>query len=754
MTFAEPIWLFVGLIAYGLLAWGWLSYDKRQRKALASFAASHLHAQLTASFSAVGRLWKRGLFLASVVLLFIALARPQAGFRREEMKRRGIEILFAVDTSKSMLTPDVTPDRLTRAKLAVDDFVGHLDGDGVGLVAFAGNAFLQCPITLDYNAFNESLAALDTNTIPRGGTDISSAIREAVAALQNRPSTDKILILLTDGEDLEGNAVDTAKEVAQAGLKIYTVGVGTANGGLIPLPAESGDGFVKDDSGQYVKSHLDETTLQAIAKATGGIYAPLGAQGQGLDTIYQTALAPLAKHDLASREQRVYIERYQWFLPPALLLLLASLVIGTRRNIKRPRSQDRVPVPTMPRRRLVPQNAVALIGLTLLCSFTSAKASISDAENAYKKGNFTTAANEFAAAAQNHSETNVLQFDAGTAAYKAGQYAQAAEDFQKSLAVKQAADPKQLAAQQDSYYNLGNTLYRTGQKTEQGNVQQTIQSWEQSVKSYDAALQLRADDADAKFNRDLVQRKLDALKKKQQQQQQKQQDQKQNQQNQQKNQQQNQGQQGKNQQNQSGQGSNDKNNTANKGNSQNQPKSSEGQQSQNQANSGSQSNQGQPKNPGQQPDQKPSGEQQSQNQANNSGSQPDQGQPKNPGQQPSQAPAAQNPGNQQASGSKPDQQQGQQANSGTQNGPSQAPQPQPDRQPASGSPGGGTSLAQNSTPPGATGQASEQRVTGEMTKQEARQLLDSLRDEQRQMPGNPVARGGNDNSSDQPFKDW
>ena len=158
------------------------------------------------------------------------------------MKRKGVEILFAVDTSKSMLTPDVKPDRLTRAKMAIDDLVNHLDGDGVGLIAFAGNAFLQCPITLDYDAFNESLDAVDTNTIPRGGTDIANAIREAQAALQNRPGSDKILVLLTDGEDLEGSAVDAAKAAAQAGLKIYTLGVGTANGDLIPLPAESGGG--------------------------------------------------------------------------------------------------------------------------------------------------------------------------------------------------------------------------------------------------------------------------------------------------------------------------------------------------------------------------------------------------------------------------------------------------------------------------------------------------------------------------------
>ena len=142
----------------------------------------------------------------ALALLFAALAGPLAGFRWEQISRRGIEIIFAVDTSRSMSTPDVRPDRLTRAKLAIDDFTNRLDGDAVGLVAFAGDAFLICPITLDYGAFHESLSAIDTNTIPRGGTNIASAIREAQAALRRRPLSDKILILVTDGEDLEGEA--------------------------------------------------------------------------------------------------------------------------------------------------------------------------------------------------------------------------------------------------------------------------------------------------------------------------------------------------------------------------------------------------------------------------------------------------------------------------------------------------------------------------------------------------------------------
>ena len=732
MKFAEPLWLVIGLAACALLVWTWLRYDRRQRAALCVFASSHLHAALTSSFSIARRNWKRGLFLASVALMFVALARPQAGYRWEETKRRGIEILFAVDTSKSMLTPDVKPDRLTRAKLAVDDFVNRLDGDGVGLIAFAGTAFLQCPITLDYNAFNESLAALDTNTIARGGTDISNAIREAQASLQDRPSTDKILILLTDGEDLEGNDVETAKAAAQAGLKIYTVGVGTANGDLIPLPAESGGGFVKDDAGQYVKSHLDEKTLQAIAEATGGIYAPLGAQGKGLDTIYQKALAPLKKHDLASRSQRVYIERYQWFLAPALLLLLGSLLIGTRRNVERARRTEPVPVPmlTSRRRSRVPQAIAVLLVAALLMSI-QAHASISEAQAAYQKGDYTTAAKAFEAAAQTHAQKDTLQFDAGTAAYKAGKFAQATEDFQKSLEVTHASDPKQLAAQEDAYYNLGNTLYRTGQKSEKANVQQTIQTWEQSVKSYDAALQLRSNDADSKFNRDLVQKKLDALKKQQQKQDQQQQSQSQQKKDQQQNQ--DQGQQAQNQQSKSGQDSKnqDPKTASDKGGGQGQPQQSKGQEpaSQSQANTGSQ---------GQNPKR-------------------DQGEQNKPGQQPDQQKTAQNSGDKrQGSGPKPNQQQGQQqqaSNSGNQQGQGQTPQNQKG-QTASAKPGEGAPVAQNGQQQDSQA-ADEHPTPGQMSKREARQLLDSLRGEQKPLPGDAIARAGtNSNSPDEPTKDW
>ncbi len=669
MKFAEPIWLLAGLIACGALVWAWRRYDARQRAALATFASSHLHAQLTASFSAAKRHWKRGLLLAAVGCLFLALARPQAGFRWEEVKRRGIEVVFAVDTSRSMLTPDVKPDRLTRAKLAVDDFVSHLNGDGVGLIAFAGNAFLQCPITLDYDAFHESLEALDTTIIPRGGTDIASAIREAQAALQNRPGKDKILILLTDGEDLEGSALATANAAAKDGLKICTVGVGTANGDLIPIPAEQGGGFVKDDSGQFVKSHLGEAGLKAIAEATGGLYAPLGAQGQGLDTIYQQALAPLAKHELASRRQRVYTERFQWPLTGSLALLLASLLVGTRRRSPRKNQVPASATGTV-RPHLMAQPAAAMLGAMLCLPFNHAQASTATAEKAYQKGDFATAQREYAAAAQRDPKTPDLQFNVGTAAYKAGQFPQAAEAFQKSLDGKPSADPKRLAAQEDAYYDLGNTLYRSGQKTEPSNAQQTIQTWEQAVKTYDAALQLRANDTDAKYNRDLVQRKLDQLKKQQEQQQKQQQQSQQNQK-----QDQKQDQKNKNQQNQSGQNSDQKN----------QPNKDQKPDQQNQSGQNSQAKNQENKDQKSGADSKP--DQPKDQQQGNSGSKPDQ---QNQSGQKSQTKNQENKDQKSGADSKPDQPKDQQqGNSGSK--PDQQKQPdQPGQQPkpANGQPQG------------------------------------------------------------------
>ncbi len=697
MKFSHPLWLAGGACACLALLWLWRSYDVRQHAALARFVAAHLRVQLTQSVSIGRRRLQRMLLLASVALLFVALAGPELGYRWELIQRRGIDIVFAIDTSRSMATPDVRPDRLTRAKLAIDDFTNVLDGDAVGLVAFAGTSFVVCPITLDYGAFHESLSAVDTNTIPRGGTNITSAIRESQNALRRRANSDKILILVTDGEDLEGDALVAAQNAAhQDGMKIFTVGVGTPQGDLIPLSANQNSGFVKDDAGAFVKSRLDETSLKAIAAATGGLYAPLGAQGEGLAYIYRTALAPMLKHDLASRQQKVYIERFQWPLAASLGLLISSLLIGTRRSA---RARARVPVAA----------AAAGILAAVLLAPPAARASTSSAEAAYKKGDFAAAAKEYAAEAALDPKKPVLQYNAGTAAYRAGQFPQAAKAFQESISRVPSGDAKRLAEQQDAYYNLGNTLYRSGQATEQNDPQKTIDTWTQAVKAYETALQLRSNDADSKFNRDFVQRKIDELK------------------------------QQKPPQNQSQSNQNNQNNQNNKNNKDNQG-----------GGQGGQGNQGNP--PPQQP---PPQGQPPQGQPPQQQGQPPQQPPQQQGQPPQQPPQQQRqppqqpPPQQGQPPQQPPQQQGQ---------PGQQPQaqPPPGQQQQGQQPQG--QQPQGQPPQGGeqngADQGDNQRVPGQMTPEEARELLDSQKGEERRALGLPSARRDADSPPEKPYKDW
>jgi Ca-activated chloride channel family protein len=500
VRFSNPWWLPAGLLAAVAIVWLWRLYDARQDAALAKFVAARLRRQLTRSISRGKRNAQRGLFLAAVICLFVALAGPLVGFRWEELRRRGNEVIFAIDTSRSMLTPDVRPNRLTRAKLAIDDFAKQLDGDAVGIVAFAGTAFLACPITLDYGALRESLGAIDTNTIPRGGTNISSAIQAAQIALRRRPAADKILILVTDGEDLEGSAVEIARGAAQSdGLKIYTVGVGTAAGDLIPVAQDQGGGFVKDETGAFVRSRLDEPALKAIAAATGGFYVPLGTQGEGLEFVFKTVLGSIAKHDLASRQRKIYTERYQWPLAASVGMLLASLLIGTRRRFGA--------------RGSATSKAAAMSALISMMAWhvQPARAAVENAPAAQS----AQAVQGAQAAPVPDSNRPVLEYNAGTAAYRAAQFPQAAQSFQQSISHAPSSDLKRLAVQEDAYFNLGNALYRAGQKTEQSSPQETLQKWNDAVKAYETELQLRADDADSKFNRDLVKRKIDALKQQQ-----------------------------------------------------------------------------------------------------------------------------------------------------------------------------------------------------------------------------------------------
>ena len=329
MTFHSPIWLYAGLIvAIALIALAFYSRAKR-RDMLSKFASQRLMPELTRTVSRPKIIAKNTLAFLSVMLIFAALARPQWGYRWEETKTRGIDIIFAIDTSNSMLAEDVKPDRLERAKLSVLDLVNILQGDKIGIVAFSGQAFLQCPLTLDYDAFRMSLEALDTNVIQRGGTNISAAIEEAEVAFAST-SNRKIIVLISDGEELEDSALNAAKKAAENGVVIYTLGVGGANGEFIPVrDASGGTTLLKDESGNPVKSRLNEKTLTEIAKATGGFYEPLTADG--MDIIYNEGLKKIPTQEMSSRMKQLAIERFQIPLGLAILLLALSSLTGTRK---------------------------------------------------------------------------------------------------------------------------------------------------------------------------------------------------------------------------------------------------------------------------------------------------------------------------------------------------------------------------------------------------------------------------------------
>jgi Ca-activated chloride channel homolog len=721
VRFTAPFWLPVGFVVCALLVWLWFRVDARQHAALARFVSPHLRKQLTQSISTARRRLQRGLLLTALALIFVTLAGPQLGYHWEQINRRGNEIVFIIDTSRSMMTPDVKPNRLDRAKLAIDDFTNHLDGDAVGIVAFAGSAFLVCPITLDYNAFRETLNAIDTNIVPRGGTNISSAIHEAQAALRRRPGSDKIVILITDGEDLEGSALTAAQNAKQQdGLRIFTVGVGTPGGDLIPVPPAQGGGFVKDESGQFVKSHLDEAGLKAIADATGGFYVPLGPQGEGLETIYNNVLGSLAKHDLASRQQKIYIERYQWPLAASLAALLLSLLIGNRRRRSRKstasatdtagstsaaastRAASATGAATSSTIALLAVASLILLPLTL--THRAYADAASPTSNSSPPTSNSTPPPSSAAPASTSGEP-IRAYNAGTTAYRAGQFPQAAQAFQQSITHSPSNDPKRLADQEDAYYNLGNTLYRTGQKSEKSAPQDAIKTWTDAVKAYETALQLRPDDADSKYNRDLVKRKIAKL------QQQKPPDQNKD--------------------------KNDKDKNQDKGQGQGQG----GGQGQGQPPPGQQPPQNQPPQQGQQPP----------------GQQPPQGQPP-PGQQQGQPPPDQQPGQQPP----PGQQQGQQPPPGQQPGQQPPPgqqqgqQPPPGQQPSQQPPAGDQSQGQ---PPGAAEgddarAADNQHLPGQMSREEARELLDSVKGDEKRPPGVPMAQDATDVPQQQPTKNW
>jgi Ca-activated chloride channel family protein len=331
--FAEPRWLWLAALAPVLLGVLFWHAAKSRRIQLTKIASPQFVGQLTASHSPARRQLKNILLLIAFIVAGLALARPQWDNTEAGTAWLGEDVVFVLDCSQSMTATDVAPSRMQRAKFAMLDFVSRQSHGRVGLVAFAGSAFIQCPLTFDESAFEETLMSLDEKTIPLPGTDIGRALNEAYRAMDQKARR-KMVVLVTDGEDLEKSGIAAAKGLATNGVVVFTIGVGTPTGKEIQLLNSAGQmELVRDAKGETVRSQLDETTLREIARATGGDYFPLGALGEGFAKVRLAIHALDSASDLRAG-QKNGVDRFHWFIGALLALLVGeSLMVTRRKNV-------------------------------------------------------------------------------------------------------------------------------------------------------------------------------------------------------------------------------------------------------------------------------------------------------------------------------------------------------------------------------------------------------------------------------------
>ncbi len=479
MHFSAPqalwlLWILPPLAALYVLS------ARRRRVAMRRFADETMIDRLVPPASR-GRTWLRGGMLGAALLgVLLAAAGPRWGFSWEEVQRRGVDVVVTLDLSRSMLAEDAKPNRLVAAKREITDLLELLQGDRVGLVAFAGSAYVQCPLTLDYGAFSLFLDPMDPDWVPIGGTDLAEAVRVSTKTFQDSERSGRAVILITDGEDHSGELQKAAEEARKEGVHVFVVGMGAPEGAPIP---DGRGGFIKED-GKVVLSKLDEVALKELALTTGGTYVRSVAGDLDLRRIYtQDIKGTLEARDLSSSRQRRWEERFQWALLPALLLLVLESLSGTRR-----RRTDR------------PGAAAALLVAGLAFAVPSSAAAgwfTSDdptrlGHAAFSDGDHQAALDHWIAAQVADPGDRRLDYNIGQAHYRLGAFAEAEDAFREAA----ATDDTALAA--DALYNAGNAAFQQGK-------------YPDAMAAYDEALEVRPEDEDTLSNRDLAQRKYEEL---------------------------------------------------------------------------------------------------------------------------------------------------------------------------------------------------------------------------------------------------
>ncbi|MBG07234.1 MAG: hypothetical protein CME68_00610 [Halobacteriovoraceae bacterium] len=472
MKFANLQYLWC-LIIIPLLVLFYIWAFKKKKRLLELFVSEELKGKLLKGFSAKRQKVKAFLLIFAFFFCVLALIRPKWGFQWEEVNRRGVDIILALDVSESMLAEDVSPNRLERAKREIIDLLNMMQGDRVGLVAFSGTSFLQSPLTLDYGAVRIFLDELDTDLIPVPGTAIGDAIKKSISAFDTQNKKSRVLILITDGEDHNGEPIKMAKMAYEEGIKIYTIGIGKEEGA--PIPDRKRGGFKKDSRGNVVTTQLDEETLQKIALDTGGSYVRSITGDLDLEKIYNDITKKVESKELVSGKRKRFEERFQWPLMVALLLLILEVFVKERKG-----SQTVLGI------------MVFLLLTTLPLQEVQAAPWDSQRKNGesdYQNKNYNKALKSFLEAQVKEPKDLELKYNTGNSYYKMKEYDKAFKLFE-STAKK---GDKDLSAK--SYYNLGNTAYKMGKLKD-------------SVGYYKKTLEINPNDKDAKHNLNFVRKEI------------------------------------------------------------------------------------------------------------------------------------------------------------------------------------------------------------------------------------------------------
>lgn len=490
LQFVHPEYLW-GLAAIPLLAAGFFFLTRWRRGLLARFVGSHLADELAPDVSTGKSSVKQLSFLLGLGFLVLALANPQVGTRIEEVKREGIDLFVAMDVSLSMKAEDIRPNRLEKAKRDVSSLLSQLQGDRVGLIVFAGDAFVQFPLTSDYSAADLFISAVDVDVVPTPGTRIASAIQLALKSFPTDVPTQKAIIVVSDGENNEGDVLAAVEEANSAGVRVYTVGMGTVDGGPIPMYDAGGRqvDYKRDRNGSIVLTKLDESTLEQIARAAGGSYRRATSGGNEIDDLFEE-ISALEKTEFGSKQITGYESKYQFPLFGAILFLLLEILLSERRG-------------SVIRwlKRLLP--AAAMFGVLVIFA-PEARAQthrdlVKKGNESYEEKRFADAEAEYKKALLKNPASPSATFNLGDAYYKQERYDEAARTFQAFAAPENEGKP---AA--DALYNTGNTLFKQNKL-------------EESIDAYKETLRRNPRDDEARYNLQLAKNKLNEQRQNQQQ---------------------------------------------------------------------------------------------------------------------------------------------------------------------------------------------------------------------------------------------